>query len=72
MLDEFKVTYKAHNDFMDTAKREPINLEHAGETFDFGDADECAEFLRELIVLGYHVPDGVIDSVLEDDLLENI
>jgi hypothetical protein len=69
ILDEFMAAQKAHNDFMETVKREYINFEHAGQTFYFSEANECAEFLRQLIALGYHVPEGVIEAVIEDGLL---
>ena len=46
IFDKFMANKKAHNDFMDTVKREPITLEHAGETFNFGECDECVEFIN--------------------------
>ena len=71
ILDEFMAAQKAKDNFMDTVKHMPINLEHAGETFYFGDYKKCVEFLRVLIALGYHVPDGVIESVIEEGFLED-
>jgi hypothetical protein len=44
-------------------RRFPIELPHAGETFDTSDPGECADKLQELADLGYCVPDWVIPDL---------
>jgi hypothetical protein len=45
--------------FLKTAVREPIGLPHAGEEFVFEERDDFVEKVRELVELGYRMPDAV-------------
>lgn len=50
----------------DAARPEPITLEHAGEQFVEATAGECADRLRQLRELGYHVPQYALDALDEE------
>jgi hypothetical protein len=45
--------------FLKTAVREPIGLPHAGEEFVFEERDDFVEKVRELVELGYRIPQAV-------------
>lgn len=45
---------------------ENIALPYVGETLRLETAAECADKVEELIALGYHVPDGVVEALRED------
>ncbi|MBQ4855680.1 hypothetical protein IMW82_13465 [Rhodanobacter sp. B2A1Ga4] len=53
---------------VDTATFVPIDLPHAGATFDDADAGACVKRLLSLRELGYRVPQDAIDSLLEETL----
>ena len=61
-------TYKDQMEFMETVKREPINLPCDGETFCLDNAADCAYKLIELKDMGYNVPQYAIDSLMEEYL----
>jgi hypothetical protein len=44
-------------------ERVPIDLPHAGETFNDETAGECADRVESLIALGYRVPDYVVKDL---------
>ena len=48
------------------SKRKKIGLPHDGKTYNYDTAEEMAEFLRELKVLGYYVPEYAIENLLLD------
>jgi hypothetical protein len=58
--------WDAQADWIKTARLEPINLPHAGESFFSLDADQTVERVKELRRLGYNFPDFVL-SALEDE-----
>ena len=69
-FDEYEdfVQYRWDNrQALDRAKSIPIQLPYAGETFLYDTGKEAAEFVRELSELGYHVPDGVIEALEEEN-----
>ncbi|MEY2161412.1 hypothetical protein [Rhodanobacter sp. FW106-PBR-LB-2-11] len=55
---------------VDQAPREPIDLPHAGETFDDPDAAACAKRLCDLRALGYRVPQDAIDALTDEAIAE--
>lgn len=58
--------WNAYSAWSDAARREPIRLEHAGEQFVEATAGECADRLRQLRALGYHVPQYALDALDEE------
>lgn len=50
----------------DKAKREDINLPHAGKTIFSNSPAACALKLMELQVLGYYVPQYAIDTLVDE------
>lgn len=65
-IDRFVQSQHAQMDYLQTAKREPIELPHAGETFSEPDAMACAERVQRLLDLGYRAPDGVVKALREE------
>lgn len=58
-------------DMLDDSEKcalEEINLPYANETFECQSPGEAANRLQELAALGYHVPDGVIDDLRQEQL----
>lgn len=55
---------KALSEWLDTARRVPIELPHAGERFNHGNEKECGENLIRLKAIGYNIPQAVIDSLI--------
>ncbi|MNU36410.1 hypothetical protein D3C71_250250 [compost metagenome] len=45
--------------FVNTAAREPIGLPHAGEEFVFEEFEDFVEKVRELVDIGYRIPEAV-------------
>lgn len=65
--DDWNIAYKAHNEAYDKLEFVNIELPHAGKTFRNATAQECANTLRMLKGLGYHVPNGVIEELESED-----
>ncbi|WP_314435823.1 hypothetical protein [Massilia timonae] len=63
---EYMAAHRAQMDFMTDAKREDIDLPHAGGSFSDDTAGECAARLESLRVLGYKVPQYAIDALREE------
>ncbi len=63
---EFTVAYQAQMDWLEKATLVPIDRAYAGHTFRYGTASECAHQLESLRDLGYHIPDGVIETLYEE------
>lgn len=63
--------WKAISAWLDAARREEIQLPHAGETFIEDTPGECADHLRHLRELGYYVPQHAIDA-LDEEAAEEI
>ncbi len=63
---DWVVKHRAVMAFLKDAKRESIGLKYAGETHDFPDPKEAANFLKELRELGYKFPDDVIEDLNND------
>lgn len=60
-------TYKAQMEFLDTAKREPINLQYDGESW-YGLSKDAATALIDMLeVEGYIFPEDLIESIMEED-----
>jgi hypothetical protein len=55
-----------HSHFLKTAKREDIQLPHAGETFREPDLQRLHQRLRYLRELGYRFPDQVLTTIEEE------
>jgi hypothetical protein len=64
--DRWVASHKVAMDYLRTAERRDITLPFAGETFDTASPGECADKLQELVDIGYHVPDGVIADLREE------
>lgn len=62
----FATTQSEQTKFVVSAKREPIALPHAGETFNLPTALACAEKVEELAALGYRVPAYVAATLREE------
>lgn len=65
--DEWVKAHTEAMEFLRTAERVNINLPHAGATFDELTPGAAAERLKELRALGYHIPEGVIEELEEED-----
>lgn len=64
---DWKEMYKAYHDRLGELDVVDIGLPHDGETFRDASPQECANTLRMLRAVGYHVPDGVIEELDEED-----
>lgn len=66
VMEDYLKEYKAQNDFLEVALREPIGLPYDGVTF----CDSCLEdFMKTLQLLrktGYIFPDYVLEGVQEE------
>lgn len=51
----------------DEAEKVPLDLPHAGETFNDPTPAACADRLESLRELGYHVPQSAIDGLRAED-----
>lgn len=71
--EEYKQLYLAFQEWLATSRKVNIDLPHAGETIKDDTPQACANTLRYLRNLGYHVPDGVIEELdaEEFDPVEN-
>lgn len=67
---EWQAAYHAHHAADAALPFQDIDLPHVGETFKDGSPQECADTLRMLKGLGYHVPDGVIEELYSEELEE--
>lgn len=63
---EFLSASKAQREFLIDAKIVPIKLPYAGESFTFDSPGECAVMIKELIEIGYNIPNWVIGILLEE------
>ena len=67
-MDEYIKASDEQDDFLDTAKREDINLQYAGESFDFTTAGDAADWLCKLKDIGFHVPEYAIKSLRDESV----
>ncbi len=63
---EYTESLNSQLNFLATCKVEPINLPHAGETFNDGTLEEFKERLLYLRGLGYRFPDYVLETIDEE------
>lgn len=63
---EFMDEYNRYNAALDAARREPIDLPGAGESYTLSDLEEFAYKLRELRDIGYRFPDTVFEMIEEE------
>lgn len=61
--EEYVKAHRAQMDFLETARRDLIDLPHAGESFYEPDAEAFHARLVELRGLGYRFPAYVLDTV---------
>jgi hypothetical protein len=66
--DDFMKTYKKQMKFLKTAKRKKIELKYDGETFNTESPIDCAIQLIKIKEEGYHIPNGVIDTLINEDM----
>lgn len=59
-------TYAAQMDFLKTAKREAIDLPHAGESYNLPTPGDCADTCERLAAIGFFVPRGVIATLRQE------
>lgn len=63
--DAYLESYMARNKWReeneDKLEHVLIELEHAGETYNFQGSIECVEFLKKLKALGYRMPEFVLN-----------
>lgn len=71
-VSEYLARYKVISDLLKTAKRTPLPKQWAGETFCLDTAEECAELLQQMKSDGLHVPDGVIEVLMEEGKINNL
>ena len=64
--EELLESYQKQMKWLDSAKREVINLEYAGETMSFDTPQETADMLLKLKNIGYNVPEYAIETLLEE------
>lgn len=64
--DGWRANYNAFHTWLDTAERAPLGLAHDGETFHDDSPGECANTLRKLRDMGYHVPAYAIEILDEE------
>jgi hypothetical protein len=64
---DWKDLYKAYHAKLQSLEFVDIDLPHVGETFKDASPQECADTLRMLKGLGYHVPDGVIEALDDEE-----
>jgi hypothetical protein len=50
-----------------SSEKQDIEFKHAGKCYTFPDGKSCADFVKELISLGYNVPNGVVEALIESD-----
>lgn len=62
-MDEFMRQYNANMEAVTATPLVPIELPHAGETFDLATPGECADKVEELMALGYVCPDYVVEQL---------
>lgn len=60
-------TYKAQMEFLDTAEREPINLQYDGESWYCLSKDAACTVIDMLEQEGYVFPEGLCESIMEDE-----
>lgn len=63
---------RKEHDYHDRVKLLPIQLEHAGGSFNHSTPGECADFLEELKTIGYNVPDYAIKELREEQCESNL
>lgn len=64
--EEFMAAYNARQRALETCKRERINHQFAGETFELPDIPAVIEKLELLRAEGFHFPDDVIPLLREE------
>lgn len=67
-IDAFMERWQKVSDWLKTAEKHVIGLPFDGETYVEPTAQEAADRLLTLKAAGYNVPQGAIDSLLEDVL----
>jgi hypothetical protein len=64
--EEWCDAYKRQMEFMKTAKREPIDLPHDGQTFWDESIEDFKKRLLYLREVGYHVPEDALERIKEE------
>lgn len=63
---EWARRYKERDAWMDQAERLPIGLPHDGKTYCESSPQDAAIRLNILKEVGYHIPDGVIEELMNE------
>lgn len=63
---EFLKEHKKQSEYIDIAKREPLKLEHAGQSFRDPDLNSFLNRLLNLRELGYRIPNNAIEQVIDE------
>jgi len=61
--DQLEAAERAQMEFVRTAVREPIDLPYAGSEFLFDEYGDFVSQVRELVDLGYRIPDAVASDL---------
>lgn len=61
--DEYMRQYKDRSKWMDAAEYVCIGLPFDGKTFVMPDIEEFYRKMKELKEIGYHIPEGIIESI---------
>lgn len=64
--DVWLAAHRAQMAFLETAERKTIGLPHDGQTFEEPDLESFRACIVNLRAMGYHCPDGVLDSIDEE------
>lgn len=64
--DTYIAQSKVRSKWMDKAEYEPIGLPFDGETYTLETIEDFCDKMKELKAAGYHIPDGVIESIEEE------
>ncbi len=65
-VDAYIAAHKQLRAWLEMARAVPIPLPHAGESFYLDNPGDCADQLEKLRGLGYYMPDGVIETLREE------
>jgi hypothetical protein len=65
---EFTEIYKVWSKAYDLLEFKDHTMPHAGESFHVDSPGECADIIIRLRSIGYHVPEGVIEALQEEQI----
>lgn len=69
-LEEWCEAHKKQMDYLKTAKRIPIDLPYAGESFDDPDLPSLLKRIKILKEVGYYIPAWIVPEIEEEIMME--